>query len=119
MSTRRGGIISLNINGVLYDCKGNFTYSLGLGLREGIVGADRPHGFKETPQIPYIEGEITDRKDLKLKDLLSLTEATATLSLANGKTVVLSRAYYAGDGVGNTEEGNIQLRLEGETAEEI
>lgn len=119
MSTRRGGIISLNVNGVVYDAKGNFTYNLGAPLRETILGADRPHGYKETPQVAFIEGEITDSKELKLKDLVNLTKATATLSLANGKTVVLGGGYYAGEGTGNTEEGNIPFRLEGETCEEI
>ena len=60
MAARRGGIISFAINGETQLAKGNFTYNLGAPKREGIVGMDRPHGFKATPQIPFIEGEITD-----------------------------------------------------------
>jgi len=46
---RRGGILSLNVNGVRQDAKGNFSYNLGKAKRDGIVGADRPHGYKEVP----------------------------------------------------------------------
>lgn len=117
--SRRGGIIQFQVNGVLYDAKGNFTYNLGRGKREGIVGADAVHGYKETPQVAFIEGEVTDRGTLDLNALVSMTGATVTLTLANGKVVTLGDAWYAGDGTGNTEEGNIAVRFEGTNAEEI
>lgn len=116
---RRGGKIQFNVNGVLYDAKGNFSYGLGTEKREGIVGADRVHGYKATPQIPYIEGEITDRNDLDLASLASTTDATVTLSLANGKTIVLREAWYAAEGKGQSEEGNIEIRFEGMSADEV
>lgn len=118
-SQRVGGIIELKVNGSIYPAKGNFTYNLGRNRREGVVGADTVHGYKETPQIPFIEGEITDRADMSLTDLLTLKDATAYLRLANGKLVVLKDAWYAGEGTGNTEEGNIAFRLEGMSAEEV
>jgi hypothetical protein len=115
---RRGGIIQVQVDGVMYDAKGNFTYNLGRPKREAIVGADRIHGFKETPQVGFIEGEFTDRGDLDVNKVVTLKDATETLSLANGKVIVLRGAYYAGDGTGNTDEGNMDFRAEGE-AEEI
>ncbi|MNG08647.1 Phage tail tube protein [compost metagenome] len=84
-----------------------------------MVGADRVHGFKETPQIPFIEGEITDRKELSLESLQATVDATVTLELANGKVIVLREAWYASEGTGNTEEGNIECRFEGMSAEEV
>jgi len=116
---RIGGIISLKINGDMYFAKGNFTYNLGKPKKEGVVGSDRVHGYKEVPQVPFIEGEITDRNELNLEDLVTLDEATITLELANGKVIMLREAWYAGEGTGNTEEGNITLRLEGMSAEEV
>ena len=116
---RIGGIMFLKIKGTQFRAKGNFTYNLGKPKREGIVGADEFHGYKETPQIPSIEGAITDSGDLKVEDILDLTEGRATLDLANGKTIVLRDCYYAGDGNITTEEGEIELRLEGASAEEI
>lgn len=119
MSQRRAGILYLKIDGTTFDAKGNFTYNLGKPKREAVVGADAVHGFKETPQVAFIEGEITDRGDLDLEKLVQLDDITATLELANGKVVVLRNAWYAGDGNAQTEEANIQLRLEGKSGEEV
>ncbi|QBR31889.1 MULTISPECIES: phage tail tube protein [Pseudomonas] len=116
---RIGGTIALKVNGDIYFAKGSFTYNLGKPKREGVVGADVVHGYKETPQVPFIEGEITDRNELSLEDLVTLDEATITLELANGKVIALSDAWYAGEGTGNTEEGNIACRFEGMSCEEV
>ena len=110
---RRGGIIQLQINGEVYLAKGSFTYNLGKPKRESIVGADSMHGFKETPQPGFIEGEITDLSGLSLEDLVETEDATVTLELANGKMIVMHDAFYVGDGTGNTDEGNIDVRFEG------
>lgn len=119
MTNRVGGLISLKINGDIMFAKGNFTYNIGKPRKEGITGADRVHGYKETPQIPFIEGEITDRNEMSLEDLLNFKEETVTLELANGKVIVLRQAWYASEGTGNTEEGNIECRFEGMGAEEV
>jgi hypothetical protein len=119
MAQRKGGIIQFQVNGQVYDAKGSFSYNLGRPLREEIVGADRIHGFKETPQAAFIEGEITDNASLDLVDFVTIEDATVTLALANGKTIALYEAHYAGEGTGNTEEGNIAVRFVGAGAEEI
>jgi hypothetical protein len=116
---RVGGTIALKINGDIYFAKGNFTYNLGKAKREAVVGADVVHGYKETPQVPFIEGEITDRNELSLEDLVTLDDATVTLELANGKVITLSEGWYASEGTGNTEEGNIGCRFEGMNCEEV
>lgn len=119
MSSRVGGIIHFQANGVPYQAKGNFTYNLGRPKREAVVGADAVHGYKETPQVAFVEGEITDQRDLDLHALVTLKDATVTLQLANEKVIALNDAWYAGEGTGNTEEGNIGVRFEGRDAEEI
>lgn len=116
---RVGGIIELKIDGQLHSAKGNFTYNLGRPLRESVIGADTVHGFKETPQAAFIEGEITDRAELSLEALVNTTNATVYLRLANGKVIVLRNAWFAGEGTGNTEEGNIAVRFEGMSGEEV
>lgn len=119
MSQRRAGLIQVQINGEVYDAKGNWTYNLGKPKREAIVGADGIHGFKETPQVAFIEGEITDRGNLDLAGLAEIEDATITLTLGSGKVVALADAWFAGDGTGNTEEANVAVRFEGSSAEEI
>ncbi|MCO7576170.1 MULTISPECIES: phage tail tube protein [Pseudomonas chlororaphis group] len=116
---RVGGIISFKVDGDMYFAKGDFTYNLGKPKREGVVGSDRVHGYKETPQIPFIEGEITDRNEMSLETLLGIKDATITLELANDKVIVLREGWYASEGTVNTGEGNVPARFEGMSAEEV
>lgn len=113
------GIIEVKINGEIQQAKGNWTYNLGKVKKEMVIGADRPHGFKGTPQAARIEGEITDRADLDVEALVTLSDATVTLTLANGKVIVLKNASYTADGDIQTEEANIQAVFTGFSAEEI
>lgn len=117
--SRRGGIIQIAVNGVRYDAKGDFSYNLGRPMAEAIIGADAVHGYKETPQVPFIEGEITDRGTLDLDALVTMRDASVTLYLATGKVIALRNGWYAAEGTGNTEEGNIEFRFEGMSAEEV
>ncbi len=119
MSQRKGGIIQFKVGGVLQDAKGNFSYNLGRNIRETVLGADTRHGFTEKVQAAFIEGEITDRGTLDLAALVDTSDTTVTLELANGKVIVLRNAWFAGEGTGNTEEGNIAVRFEGLNAEEV
>lgn len=119
MSNRVGGLIALKIDGDLQKAKGAFTYNLGKPKRDAVLGADVVHGYKEAVQAPFIEGEITDKDTMDLEALLLTDGATITLELANGKVIMLREAWFAGEGTGNTEEGNIAVRFEGMSAEEI
>lgn len=116
---RRAGVIQLQVNGEIFDAKGDFTYNLGRPMREAIVGSDAIHGFKETPQVAFIEGAITDRGTLDLAALVTGRDLTVTLAFTNGKTIVLSEAWFAGEGSGSTEEAEIAVRWEGANAEEV
>lgn len=113
------GIVDFKADGQRYFAKGNWTYNIGADKSEEVVGADGVHGFSEKPQAPFIEGVITDQSDLDLKKLLTLKNATVTLSLRNGKVVVLRQARYAGDGNVTTEEGEIEARFVGLSGEEV
>lgn len=120
MSNRRvGGIIFVKVDGEQFRAKGNWTYNLGKPKRKMIEGSDSIHGFSEMPQVPFIEGVITDSDDLNVEALLLVRDATVTLELANGKIVVLREACFAGDGNGSTEEGEIEARFEGIEAEQV
>ncbi len=115
---RVGGMIFFDIQGEIYKAKGSFTYNLGRPKREAVVGMDRVHGFKEMPQVAYIEGVITDDQELDLERLVTVRDVLVTLRLANGKTVGLRDAWYAGEGQVTTEDGEIAVRFEGMDAEE-
>lgn len=116
---RRAGILFVKVDGVQYDAKGSFTYRINRTKKEMIPGQDNVHGFKEAIQVPFIEGMITDAQDLDLPAFFAISDATVTLNLANGKTIVLRNACYSGDGDVTTEEAEVQVRFEGESGEEI
>ncbi|WP_431282722.1 phage tail tube protein [Humitalea sp. 24SJ18S-53] len=115
----RAGTITFKVNGAQQDAKGVFTYNLGKPKLTAIVGADRVHGFSSAVQVPFIEGMITDSSDLDVASLLSLRDGTVTLDLANGKTIILRTASYAGEGNITTEQGEIAVRYEGLEAIEM
>lgn len=116
---RKAGLIQLQINGEIADCKGSFSYGLGRPKRDAIIGSDGVHGYRETPQIAFIEGAITDRGTLDVAALVIGRNLTVTLTLGNGKVIVLRDAWFAGEGTASSEEAEIPVRWEGANAEEI
>lgn len=119
MAERIGGLIRFKIDGISQFAKGGFTYNLGIPKKEMVKGSDQVHGYKEEPQIPFIEGSITDRGSLDLPALQNAVNVTCVLELANGKIISLKDAVYASEGNVTTDEGEIELRMEGVSAEEI
>jgi len=120
MANRRvGGILFIKKDGEQLQAKGAFTYNLGVPEREAVVGSDGVHGFSEMPRVPFIEGAITDSDELDLATLLRTRDSTVTIELANGKTVVLREAWFAGESSPNTETGEIPVRFEGIEGEEV
>lgn len=120
MANRRiGGILELKLDGSILQAKGSFTYNLGIPKKEMVVGSDFVHGFKELPQVPYIEGQITDSDELDLEALRRSRDVTVTLNLANGKIIVIEEAIEASDGSGTTEEGELEVRFEGIRGREV
>lgn len=117
-NNRRAGTLFVKVNGVQYDAKGNWTYNKGSVKRKAITGPDGVHGYSEMPQVPYVEGEITDSGTLDLSTFQNIVDATVTLELANGKVFILRDAWYAADGDVQSEEGNIQVRFEGMDGDE-
>ncbi|MBU1040049.1 MAG: phage tail tube protein [Proteobacteria bacterium] len=115
---RRGGKIYLKKDGVMFEAVGEFSYNLGISKRNSLGGADlETQGYSEEYQENFIEGAIRDSADLDLKAFLSFDDATVTLELITGKTVVQSNAWYAGDGSVKTKEGEIAFRSVGRKCE--
>jgi len=117
--SRIGGILFFKVDGVQYDAKGEFTYRLNPDKKEMVPGADRIHGHVVNPQVQFIEGAITDSSSIDLQVLFALEDSTVTLNLANGKTVVLRNAVFAGEGDATTSEGEVAVRFEGLSGEVI
>lgn len=112
MGNRLGGTMHLRVNGESYSAKGNFEFGGG-DERTGVAGADEVHGYTEKKTPFFIAGAITDKGDLDLELFWSFDNATVTIDHGNGRTIVLSDAWFAGPRKGSTEEGEIECRFEG------
>lgn len=113
------GIIQVQINGELFAAAGDFTYNIGQPKRETLVGATEIDGFSETPQPAVLEGTFRDKPELDLQGLLNITDATITLNLRNGKTIVFREAFFVGDGNVNTGNAEIEVVFNAKSAEEV
>ena len=111
-NNRRGGILYLTVDGELWEAKGDFSYNLGHPKREAIIGSHSVHDYKETVQVPYIEGAITNSKNIDLERLATLEDVTVTLEEPTGKSIVGNRMWFAGEGTPTTGEGEIPIRFE-------
>lgn len=116
---RISGMLQFAIDGVLYQASGDWTVNLGLPKREMMLSTDGVAGYKETPQVPFIAGEIIDSADLSAKTLLGATGITAYLTAGNGKVYALRDGVQTDDGVINATEGKIPVKFEGSSCEEV
>ncbi len=119
MSKRIAGKFELKSNGFELSCKGDFSCNLGADKREGMVDSRKVIGYSAKPQVPFIEGSISDFDDFSVTDFLNTTGATITIKAGNGKTFMLEDAWYAGEGDISLEKGEVQCRFEGMDAEEM
>lgn len=110
---RVGGIVRLTIDGLVVPVKDSVTWNLGRSKREAVIGADFAHGYKEMPQIGFLECELTNTQDISVEEIIGKVDATCVLELPNGDSFTLRNAWYAADGDNQTEEGNVQCRFEG------
>jgi len=116
---RVAGVAYVKYDGRALPIKGGWTVGFNRLKREGIAGQDRVHGYKEMPQVPFIEGDVTTTAEVSLEALEDITDATVQLEHANGKVYVLRNAWTANVYEANTEEGTLKVRFEGLDIDEI
>lgn len=114
-----GGTIYVRIGGEQQWASGDWEYTLGLRKREPVMLTDRLAGYTETPRPATLKGTIIDHDELDVRALQSLTDATITLDLANGKSVVFSQATETSDGTIKANSGEISVEFTAVSAEEV
>ena len=114
----RAGTLFFKLEGVQQDARGSWKINVGGVKSTAIVGVDKVHGPKEEIMVPFFEGVFSDRGDFSLQALQKY-RGTPTLELANGKSYVLTGAWYAGDGELDPIEGEIAVRFEGLNMKEV
>lgn len=116
---RIAGVAYLRADGQQYALRGNLTVSPDTFEREGVAGMDGVHGYRETPRVPWIEGDITDMAGLSLQRLAAICNATVTAELANGKTYVLRNAWTSSARELNVADAQVTVRFEGMASQEM
>lgn len=118
-ATPIAGIAYFRRNGSQYQLRGSFKIGPMSRKKEGIAGQDGVHGYKETPTVPWIEGEISDAPGLSITSLISANGETITAELANGKVYVLENAWVSGEVDLDASEGKATLKWEGMSLYEV
>ena len=113
------GILYLKVDGRQYSLRGSVNISPHSRTNTPVTGQDGFHGHIEREVAPTIEAEISDRGDLSIMALQSITAATITAELVNGKTYILNEACFEGPAVLNGTEGNLTVKFFGSRCIEL
>lgn len=116
---RVAGVAYVKRDGIQYSLKGTLTIQPLDEQKEGVVGLDGPHGFKATAVLPYISAQVTKTPDLSLRALQGVTNSTITAECADGTVYVLSNAFFSGLAELDAGEGQVTLKFEGQSCNEI
>ena len=91
-----------------------------MGVRiAGIAGQDGVHGYSELPRVPFIEGDVSLDPAISAVAIEAITNSTITADLANGRTYVLREAWCKSALELQTHDGQVRVRFEGLSCDEI
>ena len=119
MAQRIAGVAFITVNGEQMALRGNLTISPSAVERTMLAGQDGVHGYQELPRVPYIEGDLSTVPGLSLETLIAETDVTVVAQLANNMQYVLTSATCKGGFENNTRDGQVRVRWEGITCEEM
>jgi hypothetical protein len=114
-----GGTLYLMVDGQQFETHGNFEVTPSRVKRAGVAGATRVAGFTESPVVPSIKGDLATTRDLSLEFLESITNATVTIALRNGKTYVLTGAWSCPPFTNTPADGKVNVEFQGVECDEI
>ena len=119
MAKRVAGIAYVFVNGVQYPLRGNFTVSPSTVEREMLAGQDRVHGYRESPRVPFISGDITLIPEVTIAALDAMKDEVVTCELAGGHVYTLRRAVTTAAHEINAAEGQVSVTWQGTQMLEI
>lgn len=114
MAKRIAGVCYVKVDGAQLTIKGGLEAPISSTLRAGVMAADGPAGFKETPVQPYVKVTALFTEDFPMAALQKGADMTITAEFANGKVYTLSGAHLANEAPAKGEEGEIELEFHGQ-----
>jgi hypothetical protein len=121
MAKPLGGTVYVKVDGEQLSVRGSVTSNIGQTvMREAVIGADQVHGYTETPILPFLQVELTERPEFPLSAINKVSDSTITAELADGRVLMLRNAWHEGEAERNPQAGSIgSVRFVGLSGEEI
>ncbi|MBV8970914.1 MAG: phage tail tube protein [Sphingomonadaceae bacterium] len=108
------GTAFVTIDGKSYSIVGEGTYRVSSETRESLLGQDGYHGYKAMPAAGKISWKGRDSSGVSVAAIAAASNATVTLELANGKTIIGRNMVRVGDPIEvNTEDATFTVDFEG------
>lgn len=79
--------------------------------REAMKGGGKVHGYKEEDMEPTVECSVAHTKDLSLKELGAITDATVMFETDTGKQFILRNAWVSEPPGLDANSGGVSLRF--------
>ncbi|MBS7546246.1 phage tail tube protein [Ancylobacter oerskovii] len=118
MGKRIAGVSYMRVGSRQYPIK-ELEYDVTSSTREGVAGLDGVHGYKETPKVPYVSGQISTTPDVSIENLHAVTDETVTVEGPDGRVIVIRNAWYASDATAQPADGQVAFRFEGLSGDEL
>jgi len=113
-SNRIAGTCYFQIDGQQYETTGTVSWMGSQTKREGIPSNDLSvPGYKESPLVPYIEGDFVMTDELNSQVLAAVDGAVVTVEAANSTVFTLMNAWCCGELKVDTTEGKVTCKFEG------
>ncbi|MGI4850555.1 MAG: phage tail tube protein [Janthinobacterium lividum] len=113
------GTLFMRIDGVQRSLDGDWKVQPNNVEYTGVAGPSGVIGRTAKYVVPSISGTLADSGDFAVKSLPKISASTITLELVNGKTYVLSQAWWSGSSEVDVMEGKIGVKFEGFTCTEL
>jgi hypothetical protein len=113
MSKLIGGNASLYINGTIYSSDGEFSANILTFKREAVVTAEGDVCYTEEPVPSTISGNLFLTDNLNPETVKNMVDGTVQIVLRTGKTVMLTQAFYSGDGAVDVKAGTMAVEFTG------
>lgn len=107
------GTVYFKVDGQQYTIAGELTAQMDNFEREGVAGLSGVAGFNEKPIVPYIEFDCYQTSDIDMDAMAAVVDATVTAEFVNGKTAILSNAWFRGPREVKGSNGEFTARFEG------
>lgn len=116
---RLAGIAYIAVDGKRYQLQADAAYSVSSVQRSSLSGMDGVHGYSEQPVPGHIKATLRDAGSLTVAAFNAMTNATVTLELANGKTIVGRNMWTVEAQEVKATDATFEVTWEGQSVEEL